>query len=103
MQTLFRDYLNREEEPKGPDVLALQLWLRGLGYRHVDPDGEYGPKTAAAVRSLQIDLGFATNEADGSFGPKTREKVLRIHGINFHSIPLLTEFSLMAEPVMGTA
>lgn len=48
---------------KGPDVAALQ---RALG---ITPDGDFGPKTEAAVRMLQEDRGLVV---DGIVGAMTR-------------------------------
>jgi peptidoglycan hydrolase-like protein with peptidoglycan-binding domain len=52
---------------KGAAVTELQKLLRGKGYS-VATDGDFGPKTAAAVKSFQASRGLA---ADGVVGPKT--------------------------------
>ena len=41
---------------KGDDVGALQVELHRLGYLTAEPDGTFGPATAAAVRDLQRDV-----------------------------------------------
>lgn len=54
---------------KGTDVIELQRQLKAAG---IDPggiDGDYGDKTFAAVRELQLRRGL---ERDGVAGPKTR-------------------------------
>ena len=40
---------------KGPDVEALQRKLAAAGYHPGAPDGDFGPKTAAAVLAFQKD------------------------------------------------
>jgi peptidoglycan hydrolase-like protein with peptidoglycan-binding domain len=55
---------------RGPEVKELQNQLNKLGYSVGTADGEFGPKTAAAVKKFQADKGL---EADGVVGPKTRE------------------------------
>jgi peptidoglycan hydrolase-like protein with peptidoglycan-binding domain len=44
---------------RGPDVLSVQNRLAQLGARTGAPDGVYGPMTAAALRSWQIQQGIA--------------------------------------------
>ncbi|WP_214401800.1 L,D-transpeptidase family protein [Pseudonocardia lacus] len=53
----------------GPEVLALQERLSGLGYWLGTPDGSFGSLTQQAVYALQ---GAAGLERDGSVGPATR-------------------------------
>ncbi|HEX8697274.1 MAG TPA: peptidoglycan-binding protein [Myxococcaceae bacterium] len=54
----------------GPEVKQLQEQLNKLGYSVGTADGEFGPKTEAAVKKFQAAKGL---EADGVVGPKTRE------------------------------
>jgi hypothetical protein len=54
---------------KGPDVLALQERLVALGFE-MNPDGEFGPMTDAAVTEFQLRNGF---EPDGIVGKNTRK------------------------------
>lgn len=54
---------------KGPEVIAIQSTLKGLGYDVGPPDGQFGPLTENAVKSLQRDLGLLV---DGVVGPDTR-------------------------------
>ncbi|MGI5899902.1 MAG: peptidoglycan-binding protein [Christensenellales bacterium] len=52
-------------------VEIIQRWLRDQGYKDITPDGEYGPKTAAAVKSWQKENDL---KADGAFGRDTNSK-----------------------------
>ncbi|WP_317987845.1 D-alanyl-D-alanine carboxypeptidase family protein [Hyalangium gracile] len=52
---------------KGAAVTQLQNLLRGKGY-NIAADGDFGPKTSAAVKSFQSSRGLV---ADGVVGPKT--------------------------------
>jgi hypothetical protein len=52
---------------KGPDVVYLQQRLQVFGY-NLAPDGDFGPKTEAAVRSFQRSNSLAV---DGIVGPMT--------------------------------
>lgn len=51
------------------DVDVTQQRLNSLGYGPLEVDGKYGPKTAAATRQYQTDMGIT---ADGRPGPATR-------------------------------
>lgn len=54
---------------RGPEVENLQRLLNSHGARpSVDPDGNFGPLTAAAVREFQRSRGLNT---DGIVGPQT--------------------------------
>jgi peptidoglycan hydrolase-like protein with peptidoglycan-binding domain len=52
---------------KGSAVVQLQNLLRNKGY-NIAADGDFGPKTAAAVKQFQASKGLV---ADGIVGPKT--------------------------------
>lgn len=54
-----------KEGDKGDAVLALQQRLADLGFGITKPDGSYGKKTTAAVKSFQMVAGLEqTGEAD---------------------------------------
>lgn len=53
---------------KGPEVKRLQQALKGKGHDPGPLDGEYGPKTAAAVAAFQLVKDLVP---DGEAGPKT--------------------------------
>jgi len=55
------------EGAKGAAVVQLQNLLRNKGY-NVAADGDFGPKTEAAVKKFQSSKGLV---ADGVVGPKT--------------------------------
>lgn len=57
----------------GPAVALLQTELTNKGYR-LAADGQFGPKTEAAVIQFQQSCGLA---ADGIVGPKTWHALLR--------------------------
>ena len=67
---LFPECLNQGSE--GLAVAVLQAFLKFCGFDNNElvVDGEYGPKTAEAVKRLQRYLKI---EEDGNFGPQTRE------------------------------
>jgi peptidoglycan hydrolase-like protein with peptidoglycan-binding domain len=52
---------------QGPAVSTLQRQLKEAGH-HVSVDGEFGPRTRAAVEAFQREHGLT---ADGVVGPKT--------------------------------
>jgi Putative peptidoglycan binding domain len=56
----------------GPRVRALQRALNQLGYDVGQPDGQFGPGTAEAVRAFQGDAGL---EADGIAGQETIQAI----------------------------
>ena len=66
-----------ERNMSGPDVAEIQRMLQNLGY-DVVPDGKFGAKTQAAVKTFQQDNGIV---ADGIVGPQTY-KCLRDAGLN---------------------
>ena len=53
----------------GAEVEELQTFLAAQGYDVGDIDGQFGPKTKAAVMAFQKDSGL---QADGVVGPNTR-------------------------------
>jgi peptidoglycan hydrolase-like protein with peptidoglycan-binding domain len=57
---------------QGPAVEALQHLLRHHG-QNIAADGQFGPKTAAAVKAFQQSKGLA---ADGKAGPQTWPAVI---------------------------
>ena len=61
-----RDLMNGTS---GDDVYTLQQVLAAYGYLQEAPTGYFGSATAAALASLQYDLGLT---ADGIAGPVTR-------------------------------
>jgi peptidoglycan hydrolase-like protein with peptidoglycan-binding domain len=54
---------------RGDEVRAVQEKLKKLGFT-VEPDGIFGPKTHAAVITLQTVFGYDT---DGDVGPATQK------------------------------
>jgi hypothetical protein len=59
----------RSSQSAGVEI--IQRWLSSQGYRDIAPDGEYGAKTAAAVKDWQKKNGL---KADGMFGRDTNSK-----------------------------
>ena len=58
---------------KGPEVMELQRLLLQRGYS-VDVDGDFGPKTFAAVKAFQsqnLDQHGQPLKIDGDVGPLT--------------------------------
>lgn len=53
---------------RGSAVRTLQQQLKSAGYRLLDVDGQFGSRTAAAVRAFQRATGL---EVDGKVGPQT--------------------------------
>lgn len=64
---------------QGPAVLALQQALRAAGYDCGTPDGDFGPKTEAAIRALQA--GVAGLPMTGIFDEATREALANRHTV----------------------
>lgn len=57
-----------------PEVKAIQFLLRARGFYQMQPDGIYGPQTAAAVKAFQRAKGL---KADGVVGPATFPKLVQ--------------------------
>jgi peptidoglycan hydrolase-like protein with peptidoglycan-binding domain len=66
-RTAAASFPTLREGAKGASVVSLQNFLRNKGYK-VTADGDFGPKTLAAVKGFQKSRGLA---ADGIVGPKT--------------------------------
>lgn len=64
-------YTTLQNGSRGPEVEKLQDSLLAAGY-NVTVDGQYGPKTAAAVRQYQQDNGLTV---DGMAGEQTLGKL----------------------------
>ena len=65
----------------GEDVRMVQEALAMLGYFKVQANGNFGPKTKAAVVDFQIAEGIIDNRANSSagiFGPKTKLRLVSI-------------------------
>lgn len=62
--TSFLEYGNN-----GDEVMALQLYLKALGFLSATPNGHFGPATQAAVKAFQAKHGVS---AVGYVGPATR-------------------------------
>jgi len=52
----------------------VQEALKNAGYYDGNIDGKFGPKTKAAVKQFQKDMGL---KVDGVVGSKTKEKLLK--------------------------
>ena len=64
---------NYDVDTKIDSVKEVQAWLNGTYSAGLDIDGEYGPKTKAAlVKVLQRAIGVTV---DGEFGPKTKAAI----------------------------
>jgi len=57
---------------RGTEVKQLQQNLVGLGYLEGTADGQYGAKTAAAVKKFQAEFGLS---ADGTVGDATQTAI----------------------------
>ena len=64
------------EGSKGQHVTTLQNRLKALGFNPGAADGDFGPKTEAAVKDFQHKAGLA---ADGVVGPKTWDALEKDH------------------------
>ena len=72
----------RELRPasQGEDVTNLQTALFNAGYDPGPVDGVYGPKTVAAIRAFQLEVGFPD---DGMTGPPTWRALSERDGAQF--------------------
>lgn len=68
---------------RGPEVLRIQQQLKAHGIDPGELDGEFGPKTAAAVYSFQARQGLL---ADGEVGPLTSAALAR----DVQPVPVVT-------------
>ncbi len=87
---MFPPFLNKGSKdvvPAGP-VRFLQRFLIANGHagEKLIADGDYGDKTADAVRRLQRRM--VGIKPDGNFGPKTRAACAEIFGIHVDKIPM---------------
>lgn len=62
----------------GDDVKVLQEKLAKLGYEVGEIDGIFGPKTEAALKKFQTDMGLVV---DGIFGKKSHESLIEELGV----------------------
>ncbi|MFY0574843.1 N-acetylmuramoyl-L-alanine amidase [Cystobacter fuscus] len=62
------------EGEQGPEVQRLQTVLVRLKYLSARADGDFGPKTKAALQAFQSDWRLT---ADGVYGPGTRAALLK--------------------------
>ena len=69
---------------KGADVARVQDFLRSHGFADFTiSDGEFGPRTDAAVRAAQTAMaaaGLYPHTVDGIWGPKTSDAATRFGG-----------------------
>jgi hypothetical protein len=69
---------------KGADVARIQDFLRSAGFADFTiSDGEFGPRTEAAVRAAQTAFaakGWYTLSIDGIWGPGTADAASRFGG-----------------------
>lgn len=73
-QPLFRDLSLND---KGPDVTALERFLKDMGLLRVTPDGRFGAATLAAVKAYQRSIGGSPT---GTFTP---DLVVWVPGASF--------------------
>lgn len=69
----------REQESSGATAATMtkkqiQQALKNAGYYDGNVDGKIGPKTSAAIKQFQKDMGL---KADGISGKNTKEKLLK--------------------------
>lgn len=72
---LSRRTHSRDPQPP-PTVKDVQIWLNRKGSNPVlTVDGDFGPKTEAAVIAFQRRAGFGQDDIDGIVGPQTWSKL----------------------------
>ncbi len=62
-------------DDRGAEVEKLQIALNILDYRCGDPDGDFGPKTLAALKLFQANNQL---KVDGVFGEKSASILLSL-------------------------
>ena len=70
--SVYTDEQENREVDRYPVVQAVQYLLRAHGIS-VKPDGDFGPRTEAAVKRFQRAHGL---KADGNVGPRTWTKLI---------------------------
>ena len=78
----------------GADVKILQTGLSKMGYYTNTIDGEFGPKTAEAVKALQRNVGITV---DGEFGSQTCPYFNQKLGINATSKAVHKEYYILTD------
>ena len=76
-QALQLGHLNPLSDTEDGGVSGAQARLRNLGYRPGLIDGRLGPKTRAALRQYQEDLGL---EVTGELTDETASALVDDHG-----------------------
>jgi len=76
MEAMVKKLPTLKRGAKGEHVETLQGLLQARSHPEVKIDGDFGPKTEAAVKAVQKWGGTA---ADGIVGPKTWPVLLRVH------------------------
>ena len=61
---LQEDFMFCERGDSGENVILLQVRLRNLDYYTGEIDGDYGPKTSAAVLKMRKDQGSSADSGD---------------------------------------
>lgn len=85
---------NLKNGSKGAEVRTVQDGLRKLGY-DVDVDGDFGPKTEAAVKSFQTMFGYTV---DGIAGEGTQKLIAAQIGYGWNlKLPNAKELALQAQ------
>ena len=70
----WQTFRQTDSEKVVPKVKAIQFLLRARGFYPSQPDGIYGPRTAAAVKAFQRKHGL---KVDGIVGPQTFPKLVK--------------------------